>query len=400
MSDELVFVSKVIRLPLTDADGAPVGRIADVVLVPVHKAPPRVLGFVAVVQRRKIFVSVGKIDEIGARGIRLRGGTLDLRRFEARPGETLAANDILDRRHGTRVINDLALRSIEAKPPSWELAAVAIGSPGPLRRRRSSRIVDWSEISDLFDSNPVTREVASMRDMHPADVARLVHALPITRRQQLAAAMDDDRLADLLEEMPEDEQLRIIENLDMERLAHVIEEMDPDDAVDLLGEMSGEKRIQLLASMDPEDARPLRRLLLYDTNTAGGLMTSEPAIVGPTVTVAEALARLREYALPPVLAAQIFVVNPPTQTPTGAYLGVVGIQRLLRETPSTKVADCLQEDDAFLSPEEPDLQVAKRLAQYDLLAIAVVDAGGRLLGAVTVDDILDHVLPVDWRRGR
>ncbi len=401
MSDELVFVSKITRLPLTDSDGAPVGRVVDVVLVPVHKAPPRVLGFVAVVQRRKIFIAIAKTEELSGMGLRLRGGMLDLRHFEKRQGETLAIDDLLDRRVGTRVINDVALRAIEAKPPTWEIAAVSMSSPGPLRRRRSSHIVDWKEIADLFDTSPVTREVAAMRDMHPSDVARLLRSLPLPRRQQLAAAMEDDRLADLLEELPEDEQLGIVENIDFDRLTRVVEAMDPDDAVDFLGEMTPTQRLRLLDSMDPEDARPLRRLLLYDNNTAGGLMTSAPVVVEPDTTVAEVLARLREYELPPALAAQAFVARPPIETPTGAFLGVVGIQRLLRETPSSSIGQCLTEgEDEYISPTMTDHKVAQRLAQYDLLAIPVVDDGGRLLGAVTVDDMLDHLLPGDWRRHR
>jgi CBS domain-containing protein len=400
MANERVFVSRVVRLPLTDDEGANIGRIEDLVMVPSHRRSPRVLGFVASVQRRRIFINVARVDEIAPGGVRLRSGAIDIHPFEKRPGEILAAREILNRRIGTRVVNDLALRHIEGKKPFWELATVALGSPGPLRRRRSSHIVEWTEIAELFDAGPVAREIASMRDMHPSDVAKLLRSLPMSRRQQLAAAMEDDRLAELLEELPEDEQVRIIEGIDLERLAHVIEEMDPDDAVDLLGELPGEKRGQLLDAMEPEDARPLRRLLLYDTKTAGGLMTSQPVIATPESTVAEALARLRESPLEPVLAAQIFVCRPPTETPTGSFLGVVGIQRLLREQPSLSVGQCVNEEIEAITPDMPEIQVAHRLAQYDLLALAVCDRGGRLLGAVTVDDMLDHLLPRDWRRTR
>lgn len=397
MADELVFVSRIIRLALIDSEGAPLGRVDDVVVVPASRKAPRVLGFVASVQRRRIFINAARVSELGVSGLRLRSGTIDLRHFQLRPGEILAADQIMDKRHGTSVVNDIALRYVEGKLPRWEVAAVALGAPGPLRRRRSSRVVAWNEVAELFDSGPVAREVAGMRDMHPSEVAKMLTALPLERRRQLAGALDDDRLADLLEELPEDEQLRIVEGIDLERLAHVIEEMDPDDAVDLLGEMPGEQRIKLLASMDPEEARPLRRLLLYDTKTAGGLMTSEPVILTPDTTIAEALARVREFELPPVLAAQVFVVRAPTETPTGAYLGVVGVQRLLREAPSTLLERCLEPDSEAIEPDMPEIEVAQRLAQYDLMAIAVVDGAGRLLGAVTVDDIIDHLLPRDWR---
>ncbi len=400
MADELVFVSRVIRLPLVDSEGAHLGRVDDVVLVQSHRRPPQVLGFVASVQRRRIFINVARVSELSTSGLRLRPGSIDIRHFELRPGEILAADSILNRRIGTRVVNDMSLRFVEGKAPTWEVATLAMGSPGPLRRRKSSRMVEWSEVAELFDAGPLAREVASMREMHPADVAHLLRSLPLQRRQQLAAAMDDDRLADLLEELPEDEQVRIVQGIDLDRLAHIIEEMDPDDAVDLLGELPGEKRVQLLAAMEPEEARPLRRLLLYDTKTAGGLMTSEPVIVTSETTIAEALARVREFSLSPVLAAQVFVTRSPTETPTGAYLGVVGIQRLLREPPSIQIGECLMGDVEAIEPNMPEMQVAHQLAQYDLLALPVCDHGGRLLGAVTVDDMLDHLLPVDWRRTR
>lgn len=399
MAGELIFVSRVRRLALIDGDGVQIGRIEDIVLVPSHRRPPRALGFVALVQKRRIFINIGRVTDVSTAGVRLRGGSIDSRPFELRNGEILAVENVLNRRVGTLVINDIAMRYVEGKPPRWEVAGLAVGSPGALRRRRSSRMVDWTEVADVFDAGPMAREIASMRDMHPSDVAQLVGSLPLGRRQQLAAAMEDERLADLLEQLPEDEQVRILENIDLERLVRVIEEMDPDDAVDLLAEMPKEQRLQLLAAMEPEDARPLRRLLLYDTKTAGGLMTSKPVIVTPDHTVAYCLARLRDFELSPVLAAQVFVARPPTDTPTGAYLGVVGIQRLLREPPSLRVGDCLSGGELeSIPPEMPEDEVARRLAQYDLLALAVCDESGRLLGAVTVDDMLDHLLPTNWRK--
>ncbi len=231
-----------------------------------------------------------------------------------------------------------------------------------------------------------------------ADVASRIAALPAVRRRELAALMEDERLADLLEELPEQEQLRIIEGLDLERAAHVLEEMEPDDAVDLLAEMTETDRQRLLAAMEPEESQPLRQLLTYDDDTAGGLMTPEPVILPFTATVAEALAVVREADLPVELAAQVFVVQPPTSTPTGAYLGIVPFQRLLREAPATTLEHCLSDEPDPVPPQLPLRDVAERLAAYDALAIPVCDHGRRLIGAVTVDDVLDHVLPDDWRR--
>ncbi|CAN5512933.1 hypothetical protein BH20ACT2_BH20ACT2_26230 [soil metagenome] len=240
--------------------------------------------------------------------------------------------------------------------------------------------------------------MAELRELHPAEMAARVRAIPLARRRQLAELLEDERLADMLEELPEDEQVRIIESLDLERAAHVLEEMEPDDAADLLGELPELDRLALLEAMDEDEANPVRRLLDYDEATAGGLMTPEPVILPATDTVADALAVVRQRELPVTLSAQVFVVRPPTSTPTGRFLGTVGIQRLLRERPGTTLEDCLDEELEAVSPDLSDVDVARRLAAYDAIAIAVCDSAGRLVGAVTVDDVLDHVLPVDWRR--
>ncbi|MDQ3385202.1 MAG: CBS domain-containing protein, partial [Actinomycetota bacterium] len=150
-------------------------------------------------------------------------------------------------------------------------------------------------------------------------------------------------------------------------------------------------------AMTPEEAGPLRRLLRYGEKTAGGLMTPEPVVVTPGTPVAEVLARLRDPELPPALAAQVFVSDAPVQTPTGRYLGMVGVQRLLREPPSANVGRCVEEEGPAVTPAMPEAEVAARLAAYNLLALPVCDADHRLLGAVSIDDVLDAVLPEGWR---
>jgi CBS domain-containing protein len=397
----LIYVSKVVRLPLVDVDGGPVGRLDDVVLAPpLGDEPPRVLGFVASVHRRRIFVNANRVGEVSAEGVRLHSGTVDLRHFQLRPGELLAAGQLLDRRLAGDVVSDLGLGPSPHRSRTWHVESVALrpAGGGPLRRR-PARVVDWREAAALFDTGPMGRQVAELRDMHPSDVAEMVRRLPLDRRRQLADAMEDERLADLLEELPETEQLGIVEGLDLDRVAHVLEEMEPDDAVDLLAEMPGEQRRQLLEAMEPDEAADLRRLLRYGEHTAGGLMTPEPVILAPETTVAEALARLRDSDLAVPLATQVFVAQPPTTTPTGTFLGMVGFQRLLREPPGIEVGRCLDEPVA-VPAEMAEGEVARRLAAYDLMALAVCDGEGRLLGAVTVDDVLDHALPAGWRQRR
>ena len=406
MNSELIYAFRVTRLPLLDVDGSPVGRIDDVVIVPpLANQAPRVIGFVAAQQRRRFFLPAGRVGSLDHTGIRLRSGNVDIGAFKLRTGEILAST-LVNRPVGDKIVSDLALRPTIGKGDSWEVATVALANRGPRLRRRTSSMVGWHEVPELFGVNApgskLAAQIAQFRDLHPMDVANTVLALTAAERLEITDAMDDDTLADMLEELPEGEQLRIIDELDVDRAAHVLEEMWPDDAADLLAEMPSAQRDRLLEHMDLEDAIPLRRLLRYDGHTAGGLMTTAAIIVTPVTTVAQALAQLRDPELPPALAAQVFVANPPSATPTGTYLGTVGFQRLLREPPGTPMSDCLtmeeQQADVWVDTHLPDVQVAERLAAYNLLAVAVCDGAHRLVGAVTVDDVLDRTLPDDWRQ--
>ncbi len=211
------------------------------------------------------------------------------------------------------------------------------------------------------------------------------------------AAIDDELLADLLEELPDEDQVAIVNQLDSERAADVLEEMSADDAADLIADLPPEVAKTLLELMEPEEAEDVRRLMSYDDLTAGGMMTPEPVILPPDATVAEALAHVRNEDLTPSLAALVYVCRSPLEPPTGRYVGVAHIQKLLREPPSTLVAGCIDADSKAIRPEASLEEVAAHMAAYNLVACPVVDADNRLLGAVTVDDLLDHMLPANWR---
>ncbi|MCB0977386.1 MAG: magnesium transporter [Acidimicrobiales bacterium] len=395
MSSPPVFVSRLVRLPLVDRDGGAVGRIQDVVLVPSGQEL-RVLGLLAHVQRRTIFVNINRIAEIDATGVRLRGGTVDMRPFQRRQGEQLAVADLFDTRIGDEYLTDLAI-SPGPDQAFWFTTKAALGRRGPLRRR-APHVVAYSQIAGTFAGTPEMTEVAELRELHPTDVVTRLRDLPLARRQEVVSLLADDQVAEILEQMPDEEAVGLVETLDIERAVHILEEMEPDDAVDLLADLDEADRSELLTRMRPEESTPLRRLLTYDENTAGGLMTPEPVVLTPTTTVAEALAQIRVREVATELAAQVFVAQPPTSTPTGRYLGMVGFQRLLREPPSTHLENCLIDSLDPVAPDLPLRDVAERLAGYDLLALPVCDKAGRLVGAVTVDDVLDHVLPEGWRR--
>ncbi|HET8660298.1 MAG TPA: CBS domain-containing protein, partial [Micromonosporaceae bacterium] len=164
-----------------------------------------------------------------------------------------------------------------------------------------------------------------------------------------------------------------------------------------LAELPKPEQDELLDLMEPQEAAPVRQLMEYQPNTAGAVMTSEPIILTPDATVAEALALVREPQLSPAVAAQVFVARAPMATPTGRYIGVAHFQRLLREPPAELVGRVVDNDIPPLQPNTSLAEITRRMATYNLVAVAVVDSGGRLLGAVTVDDVLDHLLPRDWR---
>ncbi len=404
MAGELIYAFRIMRLPLLDAGGSPIGKVDDIVVAPpVQGRQPRVLGFVATSQRRRIFVNAGRLSALDADGARLRSWDVDLNPFKPRVGEVLIGRDLIDKKVGDETVSDVALRSMgDARSQWWEPAKIRLAKRSTIRRRPSYRLVDFDDVPQLFASfagAEVAAEVARLRDMHASDVATAVRQMPLERRKQLAAAMDDDRLADMLEELPEAEQLRIIEGLDTERLVNVLEEMEFDDLADLLAEMPGEQRTRVLEAMDDDDAETMRRLLSYSEGTAGHLLTPEIVILGPTSTVAEALAQVRDPDWLVSIAAQVFVVRPPFKPPTGTYLGVVHFQRLLREPPMAELTTCLVKEPT-ISPNMPEREVAERLASYNMLAVGVTDDAGRLLGAITVDDVLDRALPRDWRLRR
>lgn len=404
MAGEVIYAFRVMRLPLLDAGGAAIGRIEDIVVLPARAGTaPRVLGFVATSQRRRIFVNAARIGTLDNDGARLRSWDVDLNPFKPRKGELLIARDLIDKRIGEETVSDVAMRpGGDGRQTWWEISKVRLARRSALRRRPSYRLLDYDELPGLFTmevGSEMAAEAARLRDMHPSDVAGVVRSLPLHHRKQLAEVMDDERLADLLEELPEAEQLRIIEGLDLERLINVLEEMEYDDLADLLAEMPGEQRTRILDAMDVEDADVMRRLLAYEDGTAGALMTPDIIILGPTSTVAEALAEIRDPDWLVSIAAQVFVVQAPFKPPTGTYLGVVHFQRLLREMPSTELSRCL-ENEPTITPDLSEREVAERLASYNMLAVGVCDEAGHLLGAITVDDVLDRTLPTGWRQRR
>lgn len=347
------FVSHISGVAVFDPAGDQVGRVRDlVVILRPGRRPPRLLGLVVELStRRRIFLPMTRVTSVQAYQV-ITTGVLNVRRFEQRPTERLVFGELLDRRVTlveTReevTVLDLSVHQLQARR-EWEIDRVFVRKGkkgGAFRRGKGETLtVEWSAVTGFSleeDGQGAENLLATFEQLRPADLANVLHHLSPKRRAEVAAALDDERLADVLEELPEDDQIEVLGVLAEERAADVLEAMDPDDAADLLGELPEADKERLLSLMRPSDAADMRRLMSYEEHTAGGLMTTEPIILRPDATVADALARIREPDLSPAHAAQVYVCRPPEETPTGKYLGTVHFQRLLRDPPTRWSARC------------------------------------------------------------
>ncbi len=401
-----VFVARLVGLAVFGPDGERIGKVRDLVAaVRVDASPPRVLGvLVELATRRRIFVPMLRVTRIDPGAVTLATGSVSLRGFTQRPNETLLVGQLLDARVRLVDSGDAVLVVDAAIEPTrsrdWVVGRLAVRAPRRgLSRRGQIQIVAWSAVTGLSLSDRQGTEglLSVFETMRAADVASALSELPAKRRHEVLDALDDERLADVLEEMSDAEREASFTHLESERAADVLEAMSPDDAADLLGGLPDSVSEALLALMEPGESAPVRRLLSYSARTAGGLMTPEPIILRPDATVAEALARIRNPDIPPALASMVFVCRSPAETPTGRYLGCAHIQRLLREAPFELVAGVVDTELPRMSPEATLGEVTRYFAAYNLVAGPVVDSEDHLLGAVTVDDVLDHLLPPDWR---
>ena len=399
-----VFVARLAGVSVFDPNGDQVGKVRDcVVTLLTGPKPPRVLGLIVEVPpRRRIFLPIGRVHSFDAKQV-VVSGVVNLRRFEKRQSETLVLAELLDRIVKVNDDTDAQIKDVgieRTRSNDWDISQLFVKRVGGFRRRGETFIVPWNQVTGLRQESPTqgAEELLSNLDgLKAADIADMLQELSPARRDQIAASMEDHRLAEVLEELPEDDQVEILSALDLERAADVLEEMEPDDATDLVSELDPQLAERLLQRMEAEDAADIRRLLSYDEDTAGGMMTTEPVILGPDATIAEALARVRDVDLSPAVASQVYVVRPPLESPTGRYLGAAHFQALLREPPSTLVSSIVDQELEPLGPQTPLDRVARFFATYNLAAAPVVDENDHLLGAITVDDLVDHMLPEDWR---
>jgi len=405
-----VYVARLAGTAVFDPIGDQVGRVRDVVMLVGATGAPQAVGLVVEVPgRRRVFLPLTRVTSIDA-GQVISTGLVNMRRFEQRATETLAIGELLERAvefvdgSGSAKILDLAMEQQRSR--DWRVTKLFVRrdsqqkNPLGIRKRGEPLVVELDAVTGLAVAGTdqgAALLLATYQNLKPADLADALHDLGPARRLEVATALDDERLADVLEELPEDDQVELLSGLQRARAADILEAMQPDDAADLLGDLPDEQAAALLELMEPEEARDVRRLLAYDDYTAGGLMTTEPVVVGPETPIAQALAMVRRDDLTPALASMVFVVRPPVETPTGRFLGVVHIQRMLREAPHTPIGSVVDRAVEAVEPEVHLSKVSRLMAAYNILAVPVVDADKRLLGAISIDDVLDHLLPEDWR---
>jgi len=390
-----------------DPAGDRVGKVIDVLVAYRKTGAPRATGMlVEITGRRRVFVPIARVTSISP-GQVITNGLIDLRRFTQRGQEVRVIAEILGRKvtlkdgSGSASIEDLSIE--QNKNKDWTVSDLFLRRPkvgaSPFARG-ATLFAAWQETVEeaaTAESQSAQQLIATYSELRPADLASALLDLPDERMIQVAEELDDERLADVLEELPEEEQIDIIQELDDERAAEVLDLMEPDDAADLMANLPEARTEAILELMDEEEADDLRRLMQYGEFTAGGLMTTEPIICSAEATVAEAMALIRRSEVAPALAASVFVTLPPFETVTGRYLGMVHFQRMLRYPPHERLGTILDTETEPLTEDTHISQIHRTLANYNLVSLPVVDKDSHLIGVVTVDDVLDHLLPEDWR---
>ena len=406
MSANRVFVARLAGCGVFDPLGDRVGKVIDVLVAYRNSGAPRTTGMlIEITGRRRVFVPIARVTSI-VPGQVITNGLIDLRRFTQRGQEVRIVAEMLGRKvslkdgSGQATIEDLAIEQNAQK--DWVVSDLFVRRPKTSATpfgRGATLFVEWNDVTEQQSEESQSAEqlIATYSDMLPADLASALMDLPEDRMIEVAEELDDERLADVLEELPEEEQIEIVQDLDDERAAEVLDLMQPDDAADLMMNLPEDRAEAILDLMDEEEADDIRRLMSFGEFTAGGLMTTEPVICSADATVAEAMALIRRKEVAPALAASVFVTLPPHETTTGRYLGMVHFQKLLRYPPHERLGSLLDTDVEPVSAETHISKIHRTLANYNLVALPVVDKENKLIGVVTVDDVLDHLLPDDWR---
>jgi len=412
VAQSVLHLSSALRSPLLDRDGERLGRVEDVIVRLADGGYPPVTGLKARIGGRELFVPVDRIAELGPGGARLAGEKLSLKRFERRVGEVLLGQDVL----GRKLVN------VEADPPRlvtaheielacidawWRVVGVDPSTRARLRRAMPRRLrsmvadrpfLDWADMEPFVGHVPSARLRFSHRklaNLHPAEIADLVEAASHDEGEELIEAVGQDREleADVFEELDEHHQLEFIRERPDPQVAAVIARMAPDDAADLIVEIDQERRARILALLPSTQRRQIEALLGYNPSSAGGLMSPDFIGLRNEDTVARAIEKVRSSDLAPGTLTTVFLCNT-----EGGLSGSVLVVTLLRTDAETLLEEVAEHEPVWVGTDADLPDVARTMTDYNLVMLPVLDEDHRMVGVITVDDVLELTLPAGWRR--
>ncbi|MGO9975338.1 MAG: magnesium transporter MgtE N-terminal domain-containing protein [Solirubrobacteraceae bacterium] len=412
MPSAIVHLSSIAGSPLLDSDGERLGRVDDVVArLDGSESLPPVVGLKARIGGRALFVPIDRIAQLGPDAARTSTTKLNLAQFEARPGEVLLRRDLLDR----SLINVTTAKlvsarevELECQDGTWRVVGIdpslrpRLWRLAPRRFRghdtEHTQFVSWQDMEPFVGHVPTSRLKLAPRRLarlHPAQIADLVEAASHDEGEEILEAVgyDKELEADVFEELDDEHQVEFLRERSNEEAADVLARMDSDDAADLLLEMEQDRRLPLLNLLPSAKQIKVRTLLAHNPSTAGGLMNPDFVSVAVDATVADALATVRASELDRENVTTVCAVEP-----DGRYAGSVPLFNLVRGAAAARVATLIEAQAPAVSAEEELPEVARLMTDFDLLALAVLDADGKPMGMIGVDDVIELLLPEEWRR--
>lgn len=406
-----LLLTQLVHSAVLNPAGDRLGRVEDVIVRLVDSGYPRVSGFKVRIGGRDLFVPEQLVQKLEPGRVQLEGQTLDVGRFERRPGEVLLREDVLDRRliHVTagRLVhaNDLVLAS---SATGWHLVGVdpsprgIVGRLLPGQRHQlppPETLLDWSEIQPFVGHVPTAgllMPLGPLKRLHPAQIADLVEGASHEQGEEIIEAVeaDPELTADVFEELEPEHQVEFLEDRTDSEAAELLARMAPDDAADLLNELDQSRRRPVLDAMPAAEGKKLRNLLQHHPSTAGGMMSPDFVAVERGTPLVVAVERVRNVDdVPSTLLGSIFVTEA-----DGRLIGTVGIADVVRGDPAQAIEE-LPQLVAGGVPLDADLQdVALKMTDFNLVAVGVTDEEDHLIGAISVDDLLESLVPAEWRR--
>jgi CBS domain-containing protein/sporulation protein YlmC with PRC-barrel domain len=404
-----VMVTQLLRSPVLNPAGAEVGRLQDLIVKLAEGGYPPVTGLKVRVGAQDVFVGKDLIEKLEPGAVRLNTHTLQTQPFQRRPGEVLLAADVLGRHlvdvARGRIVqaHDLVLTPTE---DGWQLHGIDRSPQAMLRRLlprrgrpdlRRHAILDWKDVQPFVRHVPTAKllmPLQRLRRLHPAQIADIVEGASHEEGEEIIEAVegDADLTADIFEELDPEHQVEFLRSMTNEEAARVLDRMAPDDAADLLGELDQSRRLPVLNHMSPSQQHKLRKLLQYHPTTAGGMMSPDFVAVVRDSTVAMAIEAVRtDDKSPHQLLNTVFVTEQ-----DGKFAGSVSLADLVRADSASKVEE-LRLIDCSISAGADFVDVVLMMADYNLTALGVIDGSRSLIGAISVDDLMEALVPEEWR---